>query len=476
VLRSSLALLVALCCLNENANAQTYTFLPSGHWAREALYRLALNGTTDITSAALGWPASRADLGEWLDTTRVASEPRAAFFRSILAREQPGDHRVHAQLSASWAYTAGVVRAGLMQRSNGGYSYPGPERLPDADASTVSGAVEADVVGPFALGVHARTGTDTTAVDAAYVTLRTRRLEAWAGRRGFSVGTRGSDNLVLNEVNTFDGVGLSARRGVSVPILGRLHPELLLARLPRNGTLRHPWFHAARITVVPAPSFVFGLNRAAIFGGGEIDVTAARVLLMLAGLPDTKAKDSDFENQVASIDVLWRTRVGNVPVGLYGELGADDSGWAFVYVPGVVAGIEIAEMPGLAELMLGVEVAHIAERTGTYPPWYQHGALAYGWTQGGRLLGHSLGGAGTQLAVQWRIDAPRTPLIASGQVFVRERRPENLLAPLHQGRSGGGRLELLVPWWRMQLGLRGDLELGNAWQTSSLAVIGSLFW
>jgi hypothetical protein len=469
--------LALLCWLNDHANAQSYTFLPPAHWARSALHRLAISGTTDITSTVLSWPASRAELFEWLDTARVGNNARAAFFRNILAAEERADRRVHAQLSASFNRHTGVIRAGTMERVNESYAYPGPETLPDQGTGTVSADLRAQLPAAFALAIRATAGTDTSQLESAYLTWRSRPVEAWAGRRGFAVGARGADNLVLNEVGSFDGLGLSARRGVRIPFVGSVHPELMLARLSHSGSVRHPWFHAARVSIVPTANFAIGLNRAAIFGGDDhIEVTAGRLLLMLIGLPDTETKDSDFENQVASIDLLWRTRIGNAPIGLYGEVGADDSGWAFVYVPGVIAGIELAELPALPELMLGLEVAHIAERTRNYPPWYQHGALADGWTNGGRLLGHSLGGAGTEIAAHGRVDAAAIPLQARGRAFLRERKGENLLAPLRQGRSAGGRLEILLPWRRTQLQLRGELESGGDWQASSLAVMGSVFW
>src|SRR5262245_14828976 len=59
---------LALPWLNDRASAQSYTFLPPDHWARSALHRLAISGTTDITSTVLSWPASRAELFEWLDS------------------------------------------------------------------------------------------------------------------------------------------------------------------------------------------------------------------------------------------------------------------------------------------------------------------------------------------------------------------------------------------------------------------------
>ena len=313
--------------------------------------------------------------------------------------------------------------------------------------------------------------------NAAYLSADLGAAVVWAGRRRWSAGSVAHNNLVLNEA-LLDGAGLSVRDGVRVPLLGRVYPDLLVARLERSGTVDHPWFHAARITLAPVSTLAIGLNRAAIFGGeDQLGITPARVLLMLIGLPNVAGKDSDFENQVASIDVLWTTRLGSAPLALYGELGADDSGFAFARVPGVIAGLEIAELPGRPELALGAEVVYIAQRCCNYPPWYQHGALADGWTDRGRLLGHPLGGAGHEVALSWRADVPAASLISAGRFFVRERAAENLFSPLHEGRSTGAQVEAWLPWRRTQLQLRAEIEYGtNGWQRSAFALLGHLFF
>jgi hypothetical protein len=120
-------------------------------------------------------------------------------------------------------------------------------------------------------------------------------------------------------------------------------------------------------------------------------------------------------------------------------------------------------------------MVHIAERCCTYPPWYQHAALADGWSDRGRLLGHPLGGAGDEQALHWRVDAGGA-LMAAGRVYRRQRAAENLLAPLRQGRSSGGRLDLLVPWRRTQLQVRAEAEYGSDWQSSAFSVLGQVFF
>src|SRR6185503_3358016 len=154
-------------------------------------------------------------------------------------------------------------------------------------------------------------------------------------------------SIVLNDNTPFTGGGFALRDGVRVPILRRIHVDGMIARLPRNGPVEHPWFLASRVTVAPHPDVAIGFNRAAIFGGtDELSITPWRVFLMLIGRPDYPGKDSDFENQVASVDLLWRTHVSDVPLAIHGEWGTDDTGFAFWHVPGLSGGVELLRVPG----------------------------------------------------------------------------------------------------------------------------------
>ncbi|MGH7471796.1 MAG: capsule assembly Wzi family protein [Longimicrobiales bacterium] len=457
--------------------AQAPLFLSSDHWTRSALQRLAITGAVDVAAAGLSWPASRAEVADWLAAAQERDDPRAHMFQHLFAREHRPERRLYSRFSLGAQTQYDQVRAGTMLDVNNGYEYPGPVLVPDDRSAFLLGELHARLFGPFAFGLQSTARADDVQLDAGYLSARIGPVDAWAGRRTLAFGNAPGESLVLNETTTFDGAGISARRGVRLPLAGRVYPELMVARLPRSGTVLHPWFHAMRLTVAPSSSWAIGFNRAAIFGGeGHINVTPGRVLLMLVGLPDVAGKDSDFENQVASVDFLWRTRLGTWPLGVHGELGADDSGWAFLRVPGLVAGVEIGALPALPALALGVEFTHIARRCCTYPPWYQHGALADGWTERGTLLGHPLAGAGSELALYGRADLSHAPLLLAGRFYVRDRAAENLLAPLRLGRSVGGRFSLLAPWRRTQFELRADVEFGSRrWQTSHFSAAASLF-
>jgi hypothetical protein len=244
--------------------------------------------------------------------------------------------------------------------------------------------------------------------------------------------------------------------------------------MQRNGAVRHPWFQSTRITIAPHPDVAIGLNRAAIFGGeGDNSITPARIALMFLGFPDVPGKDSDFENQVASIDLLARGRIGALPLVLHAEYGADDSGFAFLHVPAIIAGVEIASLPRFDRIGAGVEAIFFAESCCSYPAWYRHGALGDGWSDRGRLLGHPLGGAGRELAltVNW-LRAGAEPLIGL-RAFGRDRSHENLFAPDRTGASVGAQLILVAHLRRYRLELKADGEAGHGWQSSGMRVLGA---
>jgi hypothetical protein len=459
-------------------HAQSHAFLSADHWMRGALRRLALTGEVDAVAAALSWPATQIEIASWLNASASGSGESAPFYRDLFTREVAPDRRLHARLSLGGRSSEGELRAGTMLFvPERGYVYPGPVSEPDHASAVLHGAVSARLTDWVAVGIEGGVREREERLDAAYLSARFGPIVAWAGRRAIAFGHTPGESLVLNGTTTFDGFGVGARDGFRAPWVGRVFPEISLARLPRSGDVRHPLFHSMRITLAPSPSLAIGLNRAVIFGGDEnFGVTPIRVLFMLIGLSDVAAKDSDFENQVASVDVLWRTRLGDWPLGLYAEIGAEDSGWGFAYVPGIVAGAELAELPAWPELALGVEVVHIDEHCCTYPPWYQHGALADGWTDRGRLLGHPLGGAGTQLTLYGRADLPRVPMLTNARLSFRNRAPENLFSPVQQGGSFGGEVGLLMPWRRAQLELRGRSEHGrDGWRSTDLRVQANLF-
>lgn len=477
-----------MCALGGSAQERTVSpFLPDDHWARPAVIRLVGLGVLDAGSAARAWPASRAEVAAWFVAAQRNAEAAQDTFVSRLATsfsmrlatelDSAFSRPVQARVAAGLVREQGVLRAGTMEAVEGvGWRYPGPRAVPDLSTAMVDADVSARVSRVFLLNGKMRQRGDRTEVSSAYLAARLGRFTLWGGRRTLAVGSAADAGIVLSGA-TLDGIGVALQDGVRVPglgFLGLLTIDAALARTERSGSVRHPYFHSARIAIAPGSGFAIGLNRAMLFGGeGNQQMTVGRVALALIGLTDIAGKDSDFENQVASIDLLWKP-LRSSSLLLYGELGADDTGDAFLHVPGVIAGAQLGRI-GFDELQLGVELVHLDQSCCGFPPWYQHGALGEGWTDRGRLLGHPLGGAGTEAAVHWRVDVPSRAAILRGRGFLRRRGAENLFAPARAGRSYGVTVDLRIPWRRFEFTLLGKAEAGEReWRTGQLQLKGAI--
>ena len=419
-------------------------YFPADSWYRPVFRRLVLLDSNSVADAARAWPVTHGATTSYING-------RAGF-----------DSRNN------------TLRAGTMQPLGTGYSYPGPRTQPDHQTALLLVRAGSSLGPHFAAGVEAALNQAGGSLRAAYGSARWRAVEAWAGRRHLGFSTGPASGIVLNERTPFTGVGLILPDGVAVPVVQRIYLDLAVARLRRSGTVEHPYFHASRITLAPHADLAIGLNRAVIFGGDDhIAITPARIALMLLGFPDVRGKDSDFENQVASIDVLWRVRRGATPVVVYAEYGADDSGFAFARVPAVLAGVEVLRLPSLPDWGVGLEAVHFARRCCTYPPWYRHGALADGWTDRGRLLGHPLGGDGSEAALT---GSYTHNLRVSSRVFVRRRGIDNLFSPDRQGWSSGAAFSLGLPVKSVTVELHGEAEFGANWSAGTARLTIGRVW
>jgi hypothetical protein len=448
-----IALLAALCLPGMASGQRASVLLPADHWSRVLVRRAVLLDSTSIARVSRTWPATYQDLAQLSgeDTARLLIETSLGYE----ARED-------------------ALRAGTSSAVPGGYAYSGPRNYPDRNTLVTQVTAGLRLTPALVVGVDAIANSEGTSLRAAYMVGSWRTLTGWIGRRpiGFSSGP--ADGIVLNQRTPFTGGGVSLSDGVRVPVLGQLYADASLARLHRNGAVRHPWFQAMRITIAPHPDFAIGLNRAAIFGGeGDNSITPARIALMFLGFPDVAGKDSDFENQVASIDVLARGRIGATPIVMQAEYGTDDTGFAFLHVPAVIAGVEIPSLPRFNRIGAGVEAIFFTESCCSYPEWYRHGALGDGWSDRGRLLGHPLGGAGRELGltVNW-VRARAQPLIGL-RAFARNRSRENLFAPDRLGESAGAQLTVVAVMRRYHFELKADGEAGHGWQSSGVRVLGA---
>lgn len=335
---------------------------------------------------------------------------------------------------------SGVLRAGETVPSEDGFRYPGPEaqhRRPGPFASLLVRRR----AGRLAVLADVAAGDDVELAAGGLAVRLGRSLVLSAGREALWPGSDCSDGLVLSGRGKADGVGLDTPWW-HLPVLGTLSLSTFLGTLREaSSDNRRPFFTVLRVVWAAGDDVRVGLTRGAIFGGRatSVPVTLRTVGLMLLGFSDVPGKDSDFENQVASLDVSWRTVVSGRPLRLHMEYGVDDSGWAFIHVPAISLGAELLVPEEEGFRTMGTQLVWIAPSTGSYPEWYRHGALAWGWTDRGVLLGHELGGEGWGLLLDGFRSAEDGEYGA--RLLVSRRGEENLLAPAAAGWGIEGRIE-----------------------------------
>jgi hypothetical protein len=234
----------------------------------------------------------------------------------------------------------------------------------------------------------------------------------------------------------------------TIPVLGRMSFSTSFGSIREaSSDNRRPFFTVLRAVWAFGDDLRLGATRGLLFGGRatSVPVTLRTVGLMLLGVTDIEGKDSDFENQLASLDVSYRTRVAGSPVRFHAEYGTDDSGLAFLRVPGLSLGAEVAHTRDEQVGTLGTELVWIAPSAKGHPEWYRHGALAWGWTDQGLPLGHELAGEGWGLALRAYRGSSGSDQAA--RLLLARRGDENLLAP-----PGAG--------WGIEVRIEGTKGLG----------------
>jgi hypothetical protein len=474
---------------NGTAAGDTTGLLPPDHWTRHALTRLAAASSIGTDLAALAWPARRSTVRRILldAAARPAASNQAAESHTAMARAwldrfdaEFAERRIGPIAFTPPAVAArageGALLAGRAVPSPIGYDYTGP--TPDnseTDVFVEIGAT-ASIGRRFDLAADARQYTDgANELVRATAGARFGAAELWGGRREASYGPS-PDGLTLSGRVPFDGGGLDTPAGFVLPgflrVLGTVRVNQVVARFDRTGDVAEPWFVATRLSFAPSSRVAVGVNRAALFGGeGNEPVTLGRLLLVLFGITDSRGKDSDFENQVASLDVAWNP---GGSVLLWAEYGFDDAGTAFVLVPGLSLGALWAGPSWAEALSIGGSVTGIASSCCGHPRWYFHGALADGWTDRGVLLGHPLGGNGLEAAFEWALDPATSRVLARGRFFVRDRGRENLYSPDRHGRTGGieAWLQVMPGGFRLEAGLESEVGAGpDRWSALLRAAI-----
>jgi hypothetical protein len=497
VTRICIVALAAVIAAVAPARAQRApVFLEPGHWTHDAIRRLSAAGLAPGNADPAEAPVTTRHAWRVFAhaTQRAATDGRpqlAALARGYLERlsEETDSTGVVASvaLRGGWLAARGEARGGEGFFADEDWVGAQPLRGMNEPAGTVHAA------GYFGRGVSwqvagGRLGAQWV-IPAASLSAAVGGFDVWAGRRRPYFGAGRGGALVLgagiNEppdfahrtLAIFDGIGAHVRDPFDFPgflrFLGPARIEILAGRLPANGRVESPYVVFGRLTTTPfGDRFMLGVNRGSIFGGEGNDITLRRLAGMLVG-----ANSGEFENQIISAVMRYRPPLGSTPLELYLEFGADDLAGGWKDVPAYVAGFDLAAIPGMPALAVGVERSDYATSCCGNPPWYRHAYTRGSWSdQHGRLFAHPLGGNGSEWLLHTRLDAPAPGMFARVDVFTRQRRSENLFSPERQGRSRG--VNATVEYAHGGLAVRGDAthEKGDAWEMSRAALMFSYRW
>ncbi len=439
------ALAFALLATARPAAAQTRPLephLPADFSARSALIRLAGIGALPAADVIGAWPLSRNLVRRRLEQARADSTHSAAatlaahLLGQLVVEAGDAPKAVWLSVGVGWSGYGRQLRAGRSLPVDSGMAYQGARLLRDARALSTQATLALNLSDDALLAVAVRDSVGDPRITELYASGRIGPILLRAGRIPLSLGVRGG--FVLHAPPPFTGISLDVPDGFVPPSpfggLGRVRVTHLISRLDRSGDIDDPWFAATRVSVAPSTSLVIGVQRAIILGGeGNEGVTVRRVALALIGITDAEGKDSDFENQVVSVDAFWK--LPGRPVSLRGEWGLDDAGWSFLRVPAIALGADWHTLPFAPMLAAGVEVTYMAPPAAAHPPWYQHIGLGDGWSDDGRLLGHPLAGHGIEAALS--VGGVSERIHANARIAWRDRGRFNLLAPTREGRAFG---------------------------------------
>jgi hypothetical protein len=460
---------------NLAAQSGASPFVPVGHWSVDAVDRLH----------ALGLAPPGTQRGQ---RSRTVAEVRAVF-ESVVSGGNDGargylrrfadEFRIDDAVPAAVTHASIAAGAGMLEGdvAHGIYATWGEENWtgarPRADrtAATGSGAVLATLGRHLAAGVVASRGALRSRLDELYGTARLGPLSFWGGRRiqGFGPGTGG---VVLTGSAPVDGGGVYLPEPLLLPwlfrYLGPVRAEFDVAVLDANGPVGRPYFVLTRGSIEPHPRVGAGVTRGGMIGAEGDGRSIGDILFFLVG---GQTGGSEYDNQIAAVDAWFRPPTGALPLLLYIEWGSEDSAGAWWDVPGIVAGAEVAAVPGLPWLSVLVERSSFEGSRSGNPPWYRHPIGFHdGWSTRGELLGHPLGGHGQEWLVQARSNLMDGRLQLMTRGFTRTRRAENVYAPDRAGSSTGvlaeGDIQL-----RSGIAVRfsGSTEGGSGWRRSQFS-------
>lgn len=451
--------------------------LPAGHWAHDALERLAGAGLTHGVWTPGLRPIPEAVAGAALDSAAARSElvasPLAPFARAVAMRyrEELGwpDPK---PLSSPWV----TLGAG---RSHEALSATLDARLQVAPHRRVSFMVTPRV------GITANEGL-SGGVTAVSAMAAFGVFQVGVARAGWRLGPGGSDGMLLNETVPIDALVLQTAGPDRLPgilnWLGPVEAAIALSRIrgvtvdstpfldpwvDTPGTLdvgaRDPWMIAARLALSPHPRLRLGVNRLITgYTSWKGEAMGAMDAFHIA-----VGELTVFDDQKASLEAAVRLSPFRFPITPYVELGFEDAAGALYEDPGLLFGLHLPRLPRLPYSSARWEYIAFGEgacyASGCEPRtrnWFWHPlSNRLHAAPDGRLLGHPLGGYGKEHRVQLASWFSGAGVQASLTGILRERHPQNLRFDGSNGRLYEGRFTLD---WRLaedwSLGVKGSTE------------------
>lgn len=468
-----LILLVAAPAVVRAQRPQASPFVEPGHWAIDAARRLHVAGVMPRGYDPAVEPPTYTQLLEAFDSAASGS-PLGGAFLARLEEEVAGLDLATRTAAGADALAMGRFRVGLHSTdgrvrlgSGNADDWSGPLPLREPDGAVASGELLART-GPVAAAVRGSLTEGGLRLGWSHVAAAVGPLAVWAGHGGLRFGTSPSGGIVSSQTPPRPGVGIQFVRPVALPWLGWFRLSTALNRMDRNHTFDHPWLWRSRLFLSPHRRLDLGINRGVMFGGsGNSRLSLENLAYILIG-----KHTGGFDNQVVSVSTAYRPPL-RVPLELHLVWGMEDSAGAWRDVPGVVAGVDLAAVPGAPEVALGISGAWFAESCCGNPIWYQNFAFRGGWADDGALLGHPLGGHGRELQAHARTDVIDARLQVRGSVFGRDRGAENVFAPAREGRSAGLRVGVLgfLAGWQIGLDVLGETGLADRnWTETRLDV------
>jgi hypothetical protein len=183
-------------------------------------------------------------------------------------------------------------------------------------------------------------------------------LGGWVGKRALDYGPGAGGGIVFNGTAAFTGGGLMLARPIRLPWLfryiGPISGETFLSRIDSSAASRYPWVFASHFSISPHPRLLLGGTQAFMFSGEGQPPFTFRNFREMFFTHAIRVAGSEFENGIASVEARWRPPIPAVPAVLYVEWGTDDNHSAWIKFPGVVAGLQVASVPGVPALSLGL--------------------------------------------------------------------------------------------------------------------------